>query len=133
GVVDVFPTLLFVALLALIDFVFTCGSVGVLEPCELGFVGIVLDPFTGVLLALEAFGLFIVFVDNCCLSSEVPLFELRGGTGFTFPFRFPSLIPLYIPTPPAPALPAAFPPVLTTFPAPLPTMDAPAPATFVPA
>src|SRR5699024_10744649 len=119
--------------LVLIDFLFTCGSVGVLASYELGFAGIVLDPFTSVLLPLEAFGLFIAFVENCCLSSVMPLFGSRGGTGLTFPFRFPSLIPLYIPTPPAPALPAAFPPVLTTFPAPLPAMDAPAPATFVPA
>src|SRR5699024_1448409 len=114
------------------DFVLTCGSVGVLAPYELGFVGIVLDPFTGVLLTLDAFG-FTVFVENCCLSWVVPLFGSRGGTGFTFPFRFPSLIPLYIPTPPAPALPAAFPPAFTTLPAPLPAIVAPAPAIFVPA
>src|SRR5699024_12869375 len=99
----------------------------------LGFAGIVLDPFTGVLLPLEEFGLLIVFVENCCLSRVLPLFGSRGGTGFTFPFRLPSRIPLYIPTPPAPALPAAFPPVLTIFPAPLPSTEAPAPATFVPA
>src|SRR5699024_4035267 len=106
----------------LIEFLFTCGSVGVFGPCELGFVGIVLDPFTGVLSALDAFEFFTAFVENCCLSSDVPLFESCGGTGFAFPFRFPSLIHLNIPTPPAPALPP-----------PLPAMEAPAPATFVPA
>src|SRR5699024_10104510 len=70
---------------------------------------------------------------DLCLFWDVPLLGSCGGTGFTLPFRFPSRIPLYIPTPPAPAPPAAFPPVLTTFPAPLPAMDAPAPAIFVPA
>src|SRR5699024_5421303 len=124
---------LFVSLPVLIDFVLSYGTVGVLVPCNLGFAGIVLDPFTGVLLPLETFGLFIVFVENCCLSWVVPLFGSRGGTGFTFPFRFPSLIPLYIPTPPAPALPAVFPPAFTTLPAPLPAIVAPAPAIFVPA
>src|SRR5699024_11569465 len=131
GVVDVLPALLFVALLVFMDFVLTCVSVEVLTLSELGFVCIVLDPFTGVLLPLDAFGLFTVFVENCCLSWVVPLFGSRGGTGLTFPFRFPPLIPLYIPTPPAPALPAAFPPVLTTFPAPLPAVEAPSPATSV--
>src|SRR5699024_8872671 len=133
GVVDVLPALLFVALLVFMDFVLTCGSVEVLTPSELGFVGIVLDPFTGVLLPFDGFGLFTVFVENCCLSWVVPLFGSRGGTGLTFPLRFPSLIPLYIPTPPAPTLPAAFPPILTSFPAPLPAMEALAPATFIPA
>src|SRR5699024_12881281 len=94
---------------------------------------IVLDPFTGVLSPLDAFELFTAFVENCCLSWDVPLFGSCGGTGFTFPFRFPSLIPLYIPPPPAPALPAVFPPAFTTLPAPLPAIVAPAPAIFVPA
>src|SRR5699024_10143576 len=77
--------------------------------------------------------LLFLFVWICCLFWDVPLLGSCGGTGFTLPFRFPSRIPLYIPTPPAPAPPAAFPPVLTTFPAPLPAMDSPAPAIFVPA
>src|SRR5699024_12463559 len=113
------PALLLLALLVLIGLLFTCGSVGVLGPCELGLVGIVLDPFTGVLSPLDAFEVFTAFVENCCLSWDVPLFESCVGTGFTFPFRFPSLIPLYFPTPPSPALSAVFPLTFTLFPTPL--------------